>query len=91
MLETRLHIIANRANGLWQNYINTRYEASTCLTENGARVDARNQDGKTAMDVATSDRVREKIREHTNINHQCIASNYFCCARKWQQGMQTKL
>ena len=46
----------------------------TCLIENGAHIDARNEDGKTAMDAADSFEAKAILKAQNRINLACLAA-----------------
>ena len=70
--KTPLHVIAKCANTVSDTDILN--EIVVCLIENGAHVDICNQDGKTAMDVATTDDVKAIIGIHHKLSLKCLAA-----------------
>ena len=52
----------------------THIDILTCLLENGAHIDACNNLGETAIDVATGDTIKDMINKHKKIDLKCIAS-----------------
>ena len=49
-------------------------EIITCLIENGAHFDARNKDGKTAVDVASTGTAKGIIKAHTKLSLKCLSA-----------------
>ena len=45
-----------------------------CLIENGALLDARNKNGKTAVDVAATDIACDIIKAHMKLGLKCLTA-----------------
>ena len=71
---TPLHILASEANKVAPRDMKTHIDILTCLLENGAHIDACNNLGETAIDVATEDTIKDMINKHKKIDLKCIAS-----------------
>ena len=71
---TPLHILASEANKVAPSDMKNHYDILTCLIENGAHIDACNNLGETAIDVATDDTIKEMIKTHKKINLKCLAA-----------------
>ena len=71
---TPLHILASESNKVAPRDMKTHIDILTCLLENGAHIDACNNLGETAIDVANDDSIKDTINKHKKINLKCIAS-----------------
>ena len=69
---TPLHVIAKSMNTPAK--IDILNDTLMCLIENGAHVDICDEDGKTALDVATTDIAKAIIRKNDNTNLKCLAA-----------------
>ena len=73
MKNTPLQVIASCADACL-DFDTVYHKTILCLVENGAHLDACNEDGETAVDVATTNEVVASLKAHTHINLLCLAS-----------------